>query len=231
MQTLITASLHSPDIKCPNPEKHSHARLHKVKKRLCHVSSQRPPPDLLWSTLMTEPYSSSVKVKFIRRDTRCDKKKKKSSSSYLIKILSYKSSRRSKKQLFCFICFFSPPRKCWIKPLPLPSWSWNTRLLSLSLPQLSLPVPVRIQAGIQEMRSCTTKLSFFFCCFLPHTWKYTVADCLSLWIPLIRRKIQSRPQRALSGAQGEPLTGGAVLSAGKVTVCHKGTVEIFPEKI
>ena len=100
MLTVIIASLHSPDIKCANSEKHSHARLHKVKKRLCHVSSQRLPSNLLWSTLMTKPYSSNVKVKFIRHDTHCDKKNQ--ACSYLIKILSYKSSRRSKKQHFFF---------------------------------------------------------------------------------------------------------------------------------
>ena len=80
--------------------------------------------------------------------------------------------------------FFSPPRKCWIKPLPQPNWTWNTLLLSLSLPQLSLPVLVRIQAGIQEMRSCTTKLSFFvvfFCRIHGSIQWQTVCPCKSHW--------------------------------------------------
>lgn len=129
----IVALLHTPDIKCTDSKKCSHAWLHKVKKRLCHMSLQQLLSNLLRSALMTQPYASFVKVKFITHNTNCNKK----ISHYLIKILpTYLPIHLLEKMRKSY--FFLLPTMCWIKSLQTLTWTWNTLpLLLFSL--LSLP--------------------------------------------------------------------------------------------
>lgn len=112
---------------------------------------------------------------------------------------------------------FKVPRKSWIKSLQ--TWTWNTLSPLLSFHPPTVPVLIRIQAGRDE--SQYNQIEFWAA--------YVEVYSGSLFVHINPTDPPQNPVSTTEGSVWGPrqaLTGGAILSTGKVNVCHKGTVGV-----